>query len=145
MGEHIEFILIAVAVLLALLFVKKSLVIIPQSETKIIERLGKLLNGIGKVVDFVNSLEGVYYLEVEQGIDLHLNVIFGDNVLLVKVVHLLTKVNRARIQIATIGHRHDGFRTIHEGDDNVDTRFEYCTKLTQTFDDFRFRLGYNDK
>ena len=34
MGEHIEFILIAVAVLLALLFVKKSLVIIPQSETK---------------------------------------------------------------------------------------------------------------
>ena len=38
MGEHIEFILIAVAVLLTLLFVKKSLVIIPQSETKIIER-----------------------------------------------------------------------------------------------------------
>ena len=63
MGEHIEFILIAVAVLLALLFVKKSLVIIPQSETKIIERLGKfraiLKPGINIIIPFVDSAKTI--------------------------------------------------------------------------------------
>jgi len=63
MGEHIEFILIAVAVLLTLLFVKKSLVIIPQSETKIIERLGKfraiLKPGINIIIPFVDSAKTI--------------------------------------------------------------------------------------
>ena len=55
--------------------------------------LSKFFNGVGQVVNLVNSLKGVHNLEVEQSIDLHLDVIFGDNVLLVEVVHLLAKVD----------------------------------------------------
>ena len=39
--EYLGTYLIIAAILLAFVFVKKSLVIIPQPETKIIERLGK--------------------------------------------------------------------------------------------------------
>ena len=38
--DYIFFVLIAI-VLLAIIFINKSVVIIPQSETRIIERLGK--------------------------------------------------------------------------------------------------------
>ena len=84
-------------------------------------------------------------MEVEQSIDLHLDVILGDNVLLVEVVHLLAKVDCVRIRVAAIGHSYDVFRFIHKGYDDVDTWFEDCSKLTQAFDDFRFRLGNNYK
>ena len=55
-------ILIAIVVL-ALIIVKKSLVIIPQSETKVIERLGKyhatLDPGINIIIPFVDSAKEI--------------------------------------------------------------------------------------
>ena len=51
-------ILLIVIVVLALLVVKMSIVIIPQSETKIIERLGKyyatLKPGINVIIPFID-------------------------------------------------------------------------------------------
>ena len=56
------YVLIAL-VLLALIIVKKSLVIISQSETKIIERLGKyhatLRPGINVIIPFVDKAKSV--------------------------------------------------------------------------------------
>ena len=55
--------LLVAAVVLALVFVKKALVIIPQSETKIIERLGKfhaiLKPGINIIIPFVDSAKSI--------------------------------------------------------------------------------------
>ena len=57
-------IIFAAIVVLALVLVKKSLVIISQSETKVIERLGKyhatLQPGINVIVPFIDSAKEVY-------------------------------------------------------------------------------------
>ena len=57
--EYLGTYLIIAAILLAIVFVKKSLVIIPQSETKIIERLGKfraiLKPGVNIIIPFGQS------------------------------------------------------------------------------------------
>ena len=61
--EYLGTYLIIAAILLAIVFVKKSLVIIPQSETKIIERLGKfraiLKPGINIIIPFVDSAKTI--------------------------------------------------------------------------------------
>ncbi|MBR5744191.1 MAG: SPFH/Band 7/PHB domain protein [Muribaculaceae bacterium] len=62
-SDQIFLIVIGVIVLLALIIVKKSLVIIPQSETKIIERLGKyhatLRPGINIIIPFVDKAKSI--------------------------------------------------------------------------------------
>ena len=61
--EYLGTYLIIAAILLAIVFVKKSLVIIPQSETKIIERLGKfraiLKPGINIIIPFVDNAKTI--------------------------------------------------------------------------------------
>ncbi|MBQ4291745.1 MAG: SPFH/Band 7/PHB domain protein [Muribaculaceae bacterium] len=61
--DQIFLIVIGVIVLLALIIVKKSLVIIPQSETKIIERLGKyhatLRPGINIIIPFIDRAKTI--------------------------------------------------------------------------------------
>ena len=58
-------VLIAI-VLLVIIFVKKTLVIIPQSETRIIERLGKyhatLKPGINVIIPFIDSSKNIITL-----------------------------------------------------------------------------------
>ena len=55
--DYIFFLLFAI-VLLAIIFIKKTVVIIPQSETRIIERLGKyyatLQPGINLIIPFID-------------------------------------------------------------------------------------------
>ena len=62
-SDQIFLIVIGVIVLLALIIVKKSLVIIPQSETKIIERLGKyhatLRPGINIIIPFIDKAKSI--------------------------------------------------------------------------------------
>ena len=62
-SDQIVLIVIGVIVLLALIIVKKSLVIIPQSETKIIERLGKyhatLRPGINIIIPFIDKAKSI--------------------------------------------------------------------------------------
>ena len=61
--EYLGNYLIIAAILLAFVFVKKSLVIIPQSETKIIERLGKfraiLKPGVNIIIPFVDKAKNI--------------------------------------------------------------------------------------
>jgi len=60
------YVLIAI-VILALIFAKKSIVIIPQSETKIIERLGKyyatLKPGINLIIPFIDNAKVIVTME----------------------------------------------------------------------------------
>ena len=62
-SSEVYLIVIGVLVLLALIIVKKSLVIIPQSETKIIERLGKyhatLRPGINIIIPFIDKAKSI--------------------------------------------------------------------------------------
>jgi regulator of protease activity HflC (stomatin/prohibitin superfamily) len=57
------YIFLIVVILLALILVKNSLVIIPQSETKIIERLGKyyatLKPGINLIIPFIDRAKSM--------------------------------------------------------------------------------------
>ena len=61
------YIFLIVVVLLALILVKNSLVIIPQSETKIIERLGKyyatLKPGINVIIPFIDRAKSIIAYE----------------------------------------------------------------------------------
>ena len=54
-------------VLLAIVFVKMAIVIIPQSETRIIERLGKyyatLEPGINIIIPFIDSAKSIVTIE----------------------------------------------------------------------------------
>ena len=56
---NIGFIILAIIIVMALVLVKKSLIIIPQSETKIVERLGKyystLQPGINVIIPFIDK------------------------------------------------------------------------------------------
>lgn len=60
------FIVLAVLVVLVLIFIKKTVVIIPQSETKIIERLGRyhatLQPGINIIIPFVDQAKSIISL-----------------------------------------------------------------------------------
>ena len=60
--DYIFFVLIAI-VLLAIIFIKKTVVIIPQSETRIIERLGKyyatLQPGINLIIPFIDRAKEI--------------------------------------------------------------------------------------
>ena len=60
------YVLIAIVVL-AVVFIKKSLVIIPQSETRIIERLGKyyatLKPGINIIIPFIDRAKQIVVLQ----------------------------------------------------------------------------------
>ena len=85
--------------------------------------LRELLNGVGQVVDFIDSLERVHDLEIEQRVNLHLDVILGDNILLVKVVHLLAQVYGVTVHIPSSVHCDNSLGSVHKRDDNIDTRF----------------------
>lgn len=62
----VTYVLIAIVVL-AIIFVKKTLVIIPQSETKIIERLGRyhatLKPGINIIIPFIDRAKNIVVLK----------------------------------------------------------------------------------
>ena len=66
MGNITLFFLIAI-VLLVIIFAKKALVIIPQSETKIIERLGRyrdtLNPGINLIIPFIDNAKNIVALK----------------------------------------------------------------------------------
>ena len=107
--------------------------------------LRQFLDGVGQIVDFVNGLKRVDNLEVEQRVDLHLNVIFGDNVLLVEVVHLFAQVDRVGVDVASVGHRDDGFGTVYERDDDVDAGFEGGVIFAEPLNNLCFRLWNDDQ
>ena len=83
--------------------------------------LREFLDSVGQIADFIHRLEWVNNLEIEQRVDLHLNVILGDNVLLVKVINLLAKVNLVGVDIASVGQRDDSLSLVDKRDDDVDT------------------------
>ena len=60
-------IVLIIIVALALILVKKSLIIIPQSETKIVERLGKyyatLQPGINIIIPFIDRAKEIVTLK----------------------------------------------------------------------------------
>lgn len=61
--DNIFFIVLAVLIVLAIIFIKKTVIIIPQSETKIVERLGKyyatLQPGINMIIPFIDRAKEV--------------------------------------------------------------------------------------
>lgn len=74
--DYIFFVLIAI-VLLAIIFIKKTVVIIPQSETRIIERLGKyyatLQPGINLIIPFIDRAKEI--VSVRNGRYIYTNTI----------------------------------------------------------------------
>ena len=105
--------------------------------------LCELLNGVRQVVDLVNSLEWVHNLEIEQGVDLHLNVVFRDHVLLVEVVNMFAQVYRVRVGIASACHRYDGLCAVYERYDDVNARFQGVIIFSQTLNDLCLALRNN--
>lgn len=63
---NLIFLVLAVLVVLVLIFIKKTIVIIPQSETKIIERLGRyhatLQPGINIIIPFIDQAKSIIAL-----------------------------------------------------------------------------------
>ena len=82
-------------------------------------------------------------MEIEQSINLHLNVIFCDYILACKIIHLLTQINRIRVDIATVMHRNYRLCTVYKRNNQIDTRLECRIILTQTFYNSRFTLWNN--
>lgn len=69
--------IVAAIVVFAILFVKKTLVIIPQSETKIIERLGKyhstLSPGINIIIPFIDTAKKYRHTQKRTVLQFHDN------------------------------------------------------------------------
>ena len=99
-------------------------------------RLRQLLDSIRQVVDFVYRLERVDDLEIQQRIDLHLDVILGNHVLTVEVIHLFAQVDAAGIGIASVLDRHNLLGMVDEGDDKVNTWVQGSIILTQSLHNF---------
>ena len=106
--------------------------------------LRELLNGIGQIVDLINSLERIHNLEIEQGIDLHLDIILGDDILLVEVVDLLSQVYAVAIDIASAHQCANDFCTVDKRNNDVDTGFQRCIILTQSLNDLGLTLWNDD-
>ena len=55
-------------------------------------RLGQLLQGVGKIVDFIHRLFCIHNLEIEQRVDFSGHVVFRNHLLGREVVDLLPRV-----------------------------------------------------
>ena len=106
--------------------------------------LGQLLYGVRQVVDFIHALERIHNLEIKQCINLHLDIILGNHILSVEVIHLFTKIDVVGIGISTPTHRHDGLRLVDERDNDVDTRLQGGIVATQSLDNLGLTLGNDD-
>ena len=127
----ITYVLIAVAIL-AIIFVKKTLVIIPQSETKIIERLGRyyatLKPGINIIIPFIDRAKNIVVLR-------HGRYVYSNNIDLREQVYdfpkqnVITKDNvQTEINALLYFQIMDPFKATYEID-NLPNAIE---KLTQT-------------
>ena len=92
--------------------------------------LRKFFNSVGQVVNLVNSLKGVYNLKIQQRINLHLNVVFGNYILFIKIVNLLAQVDSIRVAIPPIGKGYNSFCTVYERNDDVNSGFQRSIILT---------------
>jgi len=106
--------------------------------------LRKFFNGVWQIVDFINSLEWIYNLEIKQGIDLHLDVIFRDYVLAIEIVHLFAQINSIAIHVAARPHGNHLFGAVDKRNDEVDARTECGEILTEPFDDLGLALRNDD-
>ena len=79
----------------------------------------EFFDSIWQVVDFIHGLERVNNLEVEQGVDLHLNVVFCNHVLLVEVIHLFAQVDDVGVAVAAVFERDYHFCAVNERHDDV--------------------------
>ncbi len=125
-------ILLIVIVLLAIVLVKKSLVIIPQSETKIVERLGKyhatLKPGINVIIPFVDRAKPIVALtngryHYTNNIDLREQVYDFDKQNVITKDNILMQIN-ALLYFQIV----DPFKAVYEIN-NLPNAIE---KLTQT-------------
>ena len=109
----------------------------------------EVFNGVGEVANFVDRLDGVHDLEINQGIDFCDDVVFGDHILLGEVVHVFPQVNavlhfenrngfavEARFAIAP----RNLTWLVDDRNDNVDPGLEGSVVFTQSFDDHGFGL-----
>ena len=121
----IGFYVLAAIVVCALILVKKSLVIIPQSETKIIERLGKyyatLKPGINIIIPFITMSRGRYMYATS--IDLREQVYDFDKQNVITKDNVQTQIN-ALLYFQIV----DPFKAVYEIS-NLPNAIE---KLTQT-------------
>jgi len=127
----IQFVLIALVVL-AILFVKMAVVIIPQSETKIIERLGKyyatLKPGVNIIIPFIDRAKAI--VSVSRGRYVYTNTIdLREQVYDFDKQNVITKDN-IQMQINALLYFQivDPFRAVYEIN-NLPNAIE---KLTQT-------------
>ena len=125
-------IFLIVIILLALILVKNSLVIIPQSETKIIERLGKyyatLKPGINVIIPFIDRAKSIVAYEhgryrTTNSIDLREQVYDFDKQNVITKDNVLTQIN-ALLYFQIM----DPFKAVYEIN-NLPNAIE---KLTQT-------------
>ena len=125
-------IFLAVIILLALILVKNSLVIIPQSETKIIERLGKyyatLKPGINVIIPFIDRAKNIVAYEhgryrTTNVIDLREQVYDFDKQNVITKDNVMTQIN-ALLYFQIM----DPFKAVYEIN-NLPNAIE---KLTQT-------------
>ena len=125
-------IFLIVIIVLALLLVKNSLVIIPQSETKIIERLGKyyatLKPGINVIIPFIDRAKSIVAYEhgryrTTNSIDLREQVYDFDKQNVITKDNVLTQIN-ALLYFQIM----DPFKAVYEIN-NLPNAIE---KLTQT-------------
>jgi len=125
------YVLIAI-VFLALIFAKKSIVIIPQSETKIIERLGKyyatLKPGINLIIPFIDNAKVIVTMErgryrYSNSIDLREQVYDFDKQNVITKDNVQTEIN-ALLYFQIV----DPFKAVYEIE-NLPYAIE---KLTQT-------------
>ena len=76
---------------------------------------------------------------------MRLNVVFGENVLLVEVVHLFAQVDGVCINIPASAYGHNLLCTVYEGDYDVDARLQRCVILAETLYYLGLRLRDDDK
>lgn len=131
MGTITTWILIAI-VILALIIAKKSIVIIPQSETKIVERLGKyfatLKPGINLIIPFIDNAKDI--VSVKNGRYVYTNTIdLREQVYDFSRQNVITKDN-IQMQINALLYFQivDPFKAVYEIN-NLPNAIE---KLTQT-------------
>ena len=131
-SSEVYLIVIGVLVLLALIIVKKSLVIIPQSETKIIERLGKyhatLRPGINIIIPFIDKAKSIIAMtggryHYTNSIDLREQVYDFDKQNVITKDNVQTQIN-ALLYFQIV----DSFKAVYEIN-NLPNAIE---KLTQT-------------
>ena len=127
----IPFVLIAI-VLLAIIFIKKTVVIIPQSETRIIERLGKyyatLQPGINLIIPFIDRAKEI--VSVRNGRYIYTNTIdLREQVYDFDRQNVITKDNiQMQINALLYFQIMDPFKAVYEIN-NLPNAIE---KLTQT-------------